>query len=136
MPEVHIVDIDGEQWDIKDSPLTEVVQKEIAAKSTIYSASTEVIYSQSWTQRVAHFGRVPKGKYLLYFELEPGIGFTGVMAVSNILQTYINTGYGKTKNVTGQIIEVTNEVADFTYNFQYAVSNSNGAFFTPNLIKL
>ena len=136
MAEVAKIDIDGVEWDIRDDILTEVVQTEIAAKGTVYSASTEVIYSQSWTQRVAHFRRVPKGKYLLYFELEPGTGFSGVMAVSNILQIYIYTGYGKTKIVTGQIIEVTNEVADFTYNFQYAVSNSNGAFFTPNLIKL
>lgn len=61
MPEVHIVDIDGEQWDMKDMPLTARVENLEAktAKNFEYSATEQKI--GKWLDGKDHYRLVITG---------------------------------------------------------------------------
>lgn len=79
MPEVHIVDIDGEQWDMKDMPLT--------ARVEVLESKTVITEDVLWKRGEEYIKIMTiNGKRFLSFN------FNGVVEASQVVQTQISFG--------------------------------------------
>ena len=82
MAEVHIVDIDGEQWNIKDSPLTtrvalleQLLTTETREPETI-KLNTGVTASAHSIASIVQFGKILQCNIVITNITAPGIGTT------------------------------------------------------------
>lgn len=76
MAEVHIVDIDGEQWDIKDLPLTGRVTK-LEEIGTVINDEQTLNISQQGEYFYGNYISIPKGTWLVMLHADAVREFSG-----------------------------------------------------------
>lgn len=89
MAEVHIIDIDGEQWDIKDMPLTrrvaileQLLTTETKETETI-ELSTGVTARSNRIESIVQFGKILQCNFVITNIAAPGIGTTSDTKIGN-----------------------------------------------------
>ena len=137
MAEVHIVDIDGEQWNIKDSPLTtrvalleQLLTTETKETETI-ELSTGVTARLSRIENIVQFGKILQCNFVITNIAATGIGTTTGTKIGNCsikpvdLHTCILRDY-----ISGNTIRLT-----ITKNGDIYFSESNGINSGSNAIR-
>ena len=120
MAEVHIVDIQGEQWNIKDAPLTVRVaaleEKQFVSKGGNYTG----VVTSSWAQFL-NAGKLPAGKYMFIGNCSVAMSLAIQRAGANLLVTSTTVG----ANIFYFQIPNSEQTADVTFACQ---SNYQSSF--------
>ena len=100
-----------------------------------YTSAVVEVSNTSWASKDFTFTNVPAGKYIVGFQLEPGIGYTGIAVVSDQVQAQLTSGYGAVRIMGTRIITV-NSYGPLTLSYSCAINNAGTAKFAMILTRI